>query len=132
MGDKKQKQFGLKMILAIFLLSSTMIIVTTPLHEAAHWVMSDIDPYVEPVELHLFDDSSFKYGDHILSSALGYVRIEESYPGAFKDRPAWADMLQELICIAIQLVITCFFVSKMIKILFDKKPKVNSSLKLTV
>ena len=30
-----------------FLLSMVLIVVTTPIHEAAHWVMSDIDPYIE-------------------------------------------------------------------------------------
>ena len=59
MGRGKRGKLKLKIILVVFLLSCLMLIVTTPLHEAAHWVMSDMDPYVEPVELHLFDDISY-------------------------------------------------------------------------
>ena len=106
-----------------FLLSLGLIIATTPIHEAAHWVMSDIDPYVEPIEFHIFDQESLQAGDHILSSALGSVVIRENYPGAFDDRPAWADLLQELICIFIQILITCIIVRKTLKLLFLRNQK---------
>jgi len=130
MGETNKNQFSLKMLLTIFLLSCTMIVVTTPLHEAAHWLMSDIDPYVKPVEFHIFDESSLHRGQNILSSALGHVVIEEAYPGAFDDRPVWADLLQEIICVFIQIVITCFVVSKIISIKIDKKRKHNLLLHL--
>ena len=104
-----------------FILSIVIIIATTPLHEIAHWIMSDIDPYIEPVEFHLFDDASFKNDQHILSSALGSVIVKESYAGAFNDRPIWADLLQELICIFIQIILTCIIILKTLEFLKNKK-----------
>jgi len=123
---KNNKNFGevktkLYLILICFIISCFVIIATTPLHEAAHWVMSDIDPYIEPVELHLFDETSFKNGQHILSSALGCVIVKEKYPGAFKDRPILADVFQEIICISIQIVIACIIVSKTLTFILNKK-----------
>jgi hypothetical protein len=114
-----------------FLLSLGLIIATTPIHEAAHWVMSDIDPYVEPIEFHIFDQETFQNGEHILFSALGSVVIRENYPGAFDDRPGWADLLQEFICIFIQILITCIIVRKTFKLLFlrnQKSIRANASL----
>ena len=118
---KKQKN-SLKIIFFGFILSFLFIIITTPLHEAAHWILSDLDPYVEPVEFHIFDEKSLQKGENIFSSAFGYVIIKEKYPGAFKDRPGWFDFLQELICCFIQIILTCMIVSKIFKIIF-KNPK---------
>ena len=123
---KNNKNFGevktkLYLALICFSISCLVIIITTPLHEAAHWVMSDIDPYVEPIEFHLFDETSFKNGQHILSSALGCVIVKEKYPGAFEDRPFWADIFQEIICISIQIIIACIVVSKTLTIILNKK-----------
>jgi hypothetical protein len=118
-GGKKQKN-NLKIICFGFILSFIFIIVTTPLHEACHWVLSDIDPFIEPVEFHIFDEKSLFKGKNILSSALGYVVVKEKYPGAFKDRPPWSDLLQELICIFIQLLLTCLIVSKILKLVINK------------
>lgn len=132
MRRDKRGQFKLKIVLTIFLLSCFILVVTTPLHEAAHWVMSDIDPYVEPTEFHLFDDNSFKKGEHILSSALGYVVIEEAYPGAFNDRPVWADLLQEFICIFIQMALTCMVVLKILSIIIDKKQKSHNIIRFNI
>jgi len=129
-GGGKQK-IRLNIILIFFLLSSIVIIATTPLHEAAHWIMSDIDPYSEPVELHLFDDKTFQNEQQILSSALGYVIIKESYPGSFKDRPTWIDPIQELICISIQIILTCIIVSKILTFLISKKPSLMNVAKQT-
>ena len=71
---KKNKQKNVFfIILIIFLLSTLLIITTTPLHEAAHWVMSEIDPFSEPVELHLFDHQSLKKGQHIVSKTLNLL-----------------------------------------------------------
>ena len=81
MGEGKKQKIGLKIILIGFFLSCIIIVMTTPLHEVAHWIMSDIDPYIEPVEFHLFDDKSFQNNENILSSALGYVVVKEKYPG---------------------------------------------------
>jgi len=107
-----------------FFLSCVIIIATTPLHEAAHLVMSEIDPYSEPVEFHLFDDESF------LSSAIGCVIIKESYTGSFKDRPIWMEPIQELICISIQILITCIIVSKTLSLLINKHPNLMKTSKL--
>jgi hypothetical protein len=100
--------------LLLSLLSCIIIVLTTPIHEAAHWVMSDIDPFIEPVEIHIFDDSNFIPNKHILSSVLGYVIVREKYPGAFDDRPFWADFLQEIICISIQIIITLIILFRII------------------
>ncbi len=118
---KKQKN-SLKIILFAFILSLSIIILTTPLHEACHWVLSDIDPYIEPVEFHIFNEKCLQNGENILSSALGYVVIKEKYPGAFNVRPEYFDFLQEFICCFIQIILTCIIVSKILKIIF-KKPK---------
>lgn len=118
---RKLLKIRLQIILLVFLLSCTVIIVTTPIHEAAHWVMSEIDPYIEPAELHLFDDTSFQNGQHILSSALGCVIIKEKYPGAFKDRPLWADAFQEIICIFIQIILACIITLKTLTFILVKR-----------
>ena len=110
-----------------FLLSMVLIVVTTPIHEAAHWVMSDIDPYIEPTEFHLFDEKSLQNGEHILSSALGCVIIKEKYPGAFEDRSIWADLFQEIICVCIQILIACIIVKKILKLLFLRDIKIVST-----
>jgi len=119
--QKPKIRFNL--VLIGFLISTTIIIATTPIHEAAHWVMSDIDPYVEPVEIHVFDEASYQNEEHILPSALGSVVIQEKYPGAFNDRPFWADALQELICISIQIFLAVIISYKIIKILINKQNK---------
>jgi hypothetical protein len=115
------QKIDLKIILIIFFLSCTILIVTTPLHEAAHWIMSDIDPYVDPVEFHVFDGKSFNPNENILSSSLGYVVIKENYPGAFKDRPLWIDTFQEVICILIQILLTYIIISRILRLLINKK-----------
>jgi len=108
-----------------FLVAGSVIILTTPLHEAAHWVMSDIDPYVEPVEIHVFDDLKPEKENHVLSSALGYVVIQEEYKGAFNHRPFWADILQEIICLTIQIVIAVFITLKTLEFFNRYKNKKN-------
>jgi len=117
-GGKQKNR--LQMILICFFLSCVVITLTIPLHEAMHWIISDIDPYSEPVEFHLFDFKSSDNRQNILSSALGSVTIKEAYPGSFKDRPPWMDPFQELICISIQILITCIIVAKALKLLFYK------------
>ncbi|MGF3555135.1 MAG: hypothetical protein ACQXXF_07725 [Thermoplasmatota archaeon] len=97
------------------------MIITTPIHEATHWILSDIDPYIEPIEFHLFDERAIQNGKHILSSALGCVVIKEKYPGAFRDRPQWANLIQEIICITIQIIITCVIIIKILPHIFKKE-----------
>ncbi|GEM_PF-1082940 len=120
-NQKIQTKTGIKIITTTLLLSCLIIILTTPIHEATHWVLSDIDPYIDPIEFHIFDERSIQNGGRILSSALGCVVVKESYPGAFKDRPNWADPLQEIICISIQIIITCILVTKTLPHIFKKK-----------
>ena len=105
------------LIFILFILSCISIISNTPIHEAAHWIMSDIDPFIEPVEIHIFDDPDFFANQHVLSSLLGYVIIKEKYPGAFNDRPFWADSLQEIICISIQIIITVIILFRIMMII---------------
>ena len=125
MGENKLK-IRFQIILIGFVLTCIMIIATTPLHEAAHWIMSEIDPYSEPVEFHLFDLSS-KNGDHILSSTLGSVVIKETYPGSFGDRPPWIDLSQELICALLQIILTCLIVTKILRYLINKKLEIQKA-----
>ena len=99
-----------------FLISLGVLIVTVPLHETLHWVMSEIDPYVEPVEIHFFDEKSLSYG-------VGYVLIREAYPGSFKDRPTWIDAVQEIICCSTQIIIAILVCIKTFVLLRKRRPK---------
>jgi hypothetical protein len=120
MGEGQKQKIGLKIILFAFLLSCMFMVVTTPIHEAAHWLMSDIDPYIDPVEIHLFNFES-KNDNNILSSTLGYVVIKEKYPGAFNDRPYWMDLLQEFICIMLQIILSVLIVLIIFRKLIGRK-----------
>lgn len=123
MGKKQEKNFTkikIKMLILGFLISTTVIIASTPLHEAGHWIMSDIDPYIEPIEYHVFDEYSFSNKDNELSSALGCVVIQEKYPGALKERPAWYNIGQEIICVLIQVILAVFITLKTFDYLLKK------------
>ena len=78
MKMNNKQTYRLNLILTSFLLSCIVIIATTPLHEATHWLVSDIDPYIKPAELHLFDGSTIQNGQHLSSSSLGYVIVKRS------------------------------------------------------
>jgi hypothetical protein len=121
---QQKPKIGLHFILIGFLISTTIIIATTPVHEAAHWIMSEIDPYVEPVEIHVFDDTSYQDEENVLPSALGSVVIKEKYPGAFNDRPPWANILQEIICISIQIIIAVFVTLRIINWMIKRKQRI--------
>ncbi len=129
-NNNRRTKHLIKLILLCFIISSTTIIATTPLHEAAHWIMSDIDPYIKPVEFHVFDKISSKNSENMLPSALGCVIIEEKYPGAFNHRPFWADSLQEMICISIQVLISVYLTHKILKkiILKDRMQNATATL----
>ena len=73
--------------------------------------MSDIDPYIEPVEYRIFHVNGKNSETYSLNSVLGYVTITEKYPGALNQRPIWADFLQEIICISIQIIISFFIIT---------------------
>jgi hypothetical protein len=131
MEENNKKKNGLKIILFSFVLPFFLITITTPLHEVGHWIMSEFDPYVEPIEIHIFDEKSLIKGESIFSSAFGYVVVKERYIGAFKDRPQWFDSLQELICCFIQIILTCIIELKILKIIFNtpKGPIIKSKIK---
>ena len=113
------------------LVAGFTIIATTPLHEGLHWVMSQyFDPYIEPVEFHVFDGMQPGKTENFLFSALGYVVVKEAYPGAFEDRPVWADMLQEIICIATQTIIACLVVFKFLAFIARRRPDLMDKLYL--
>jgi hypothetical protein len=114
----------LQKVALVFLFSIFAMVMTTPVHEACHWVMSDVDPYIEPTEFHVFDARSIESGQNVLSSYLGYVVVKESYSGAFVDRPAWADLLQEIICLSIQIILTCIIVLKIVTFV-EIKPSIQ-------
>ncbi|MFH1101513.1 MAG: hypothetical protein V1726_05725 [Methanobacteriota archaeon] len=97
-----------------FLLACCMMIVTTPLHETGHLVMSSLDPHLQVVSFYPFGVPRSNGIDHVLPSVLGCVIVREAYPGAFNDRPVWADLLQEIVCLSIQMIITCVVTLKIL------------------
>ena len=114
----KKNQEIIKIRFKIFLLgfffSFITIIATIPIHESAHWIMSDIDPFIEPVEYHVFDNIGKDGQEFALNSVLGYVLVKEKYPGSLKFRPFWANFLQEIICISLQIIISFIITLKFI------------------
>jgi len=106
----------------VLLLCLALMFITTPIHEACHVGLSIIDPCLEIKEINLIAPHiiSGEQGDHTLPSMLGYVVVREAYPGAFKDRPAWADLLQEIICLSVQLLITIIVTLKATVLLVKK------------
>ena len=114
---------GLIIICLSLLLSCTVMIVTTPIHEAAHVVMSTIDPCLQVKEFHPFGGPNSQDLGHALPSILGCVVVKEAYPGAFEDRPVWADTFQEIICLFIQIAITCLILVKTLTFLGKKHPQ---------
>lgn len=105
-----------------FVTAATVIVATTPLHEAAHVAMSTLDPYINVVDVYFFDIAPSQNNHHILSSPLGYVVVKEAYPGAFNERPLWADILQEILCILVQIIIACIVVFKLLVYITTKHP----------
>lgn len=95
-------------ILLLIFVSTVCIVGTTPVHEGCHWMMSEVDPYIEPVEMHLFDNVQIVSNDHVLFSSLGYVIVKEEYPGAFQERPYVWDEIQEFVCVFLQILIAIF------------------------
>lgn len=93
------------MVCVIVLLSFVFMVLTTPVHEVGHVVLSTLDPCLEVSEFYPFGSPHHSQG-HMLPSMLGCVVVTESYPGAFQDRSVWSNVLQEIICLSLQLVIT--------------------------
>ena len=114
-----------QMFILIFLLSIAALVITTPIHEACHWVLSDIDPYIQPTEFHALDGNSPQNRQDVLPSSFGYVVVKESYPGAFHDRPPWADGFQEIICLCIQSILAFVIVLKTFNLITLKYPKLS-------
>ena len=124
-NHKKSVKIRLRIIFLAFLLSCTVIVATTPIHEAGHFIISSyFDPYIEVAEVHPFGVPSYiNQKSNLAFPALGCVIVKETYPGAFEDRPIWADLIQEIICISIQLIIAGILVSKTLILFMEKYPK---------
>ena len=120
MNGKDKNKIKIKRLIICIFFCCFFIILTVPVHEAAHWIMSEIDPYSEPIELHLFDFEFSNKKLNLLFLPFGYVKIKETYPGSFKDRPLWMDPIQELICFSIQILITYIIVTKILLYLYNK------------
>ena len=99
-----------------FIISCSMMVATIPLHELGHYIMSHCDPDLTVVAFYPFGVPQTHQNDHILTSVLGCVIVKEAYPGAFQHRPVWADLFQEIVCLLIQLVITCFVTLKILTV----------------
>lgn len=108
-------------LILCIILPLLFIISTTPLHEMGHWLMSDMDPYVEPVEMHLFTSLEYNPIHRVLFSNLGSIVIQEKYPGAFQDRPNTWNIFQELVCISYQMIITIALSIKIMSYITTKK-----------
>lgn len=93
--------------LVIIFVSIALLVITTPIHEGLHWIMSDIDPNIKPISYHVFDAESLNSG------CLGFVRVAEKRQGAFDNGYEYTYLLQEIICISTQLLII-FLVDVMI------------------
>jgi hypothetical protein len=93
-----------------------MMIATTPFHELAHLAMSSCDPNLTVVGFYPFGTPQSAQNSHALSSVLGCVIVKERFPGAFSYRPVWADLLQEIICILIQMSISCYVTVKTLRV----------------
>lgn len=104
-----------------FLLSIACLVITIPIHETTHWILSDLDPTTTPTEMHLFNIESI-FSENIFQSALGYVIISEEYPGSFEQRLPESDLIQEIICTLLQLIITILCVYKITIKLIKRYP----------
>ncbi len=127
MGARKGTSWGHLLLLGVltFIVALSVIVLTTPLHESIHLVISEhIDPYVEVVSFHPFGVPEATE-HHRLPSFLGCVIIEGAYPGAFLDRPAWVDPVQEILCIGVQILIAAFVTLRVLS--FVSRIKKNAS-----
>ena len=106
----------------VLLMSCTLMVLTTPIHELLHVVQSTIDPYIDVHEIHLFLplEESIHLEGHALSSMLGCVVVQEAYPGALDMRPEYADFIQEIVCISAQILITCVVILKTLMVFVRK------------
>ena len=124
MPIKKPKILKIKLFIFLigFLISCMLMIITTPLHEATHWILSDIDPFIEPVEIKFFNNDDQINEQNVLHSRLGYVIVKEKIPGSLNDRFFLIEIIQEIICYSIQLIITILISLKTIIVLCKKYP----------
>ena len=124
MPIKKPKILKIKLFIFLigFLISCMLMIITTPLHEATHWILSDIDPFIEPVEIKFFNNDDQINEQNVLHSRLGYVIVKEKIPGSLNDRFFLIEIIQEIICYSIQLIITILISLKTIIVLCKEYP----------
>jgi hypothetical protein len=119
-NNKILVKIRLKTLIIGFFISFLAIVALTPIHEAGHWIMSDMSPFIEPIEYHVFDSIDLDNGPYTLNSLIGYVVVVEEYPGAFDERPLWGDFFQEIICVSVQIIISFFITIKSI-IIIEKR-----------
>ena len=124
MRIKKTKILKIKIFIILigFLMSCTIMIITTPIHETAHLVLFEVDPFIEPVEIKFFDYHNPINEQNILHSNLGYIIIKEKYPGSLNERFFWIEIIQEIICYSIQLIIAIWISLKTIILICKKYP----------
>ena len=107
-----------------FFIACCLMIATIPLHECLHLAMSSCDPHLRVVAFYPFGVPQSQQHNQGFSTVLGCVVVKEAYHGAFQDRPVWADPLQEIICLSIQMIITCLITLKILgSLLIVKKPR---------
>ena len=123
--------YSLKTILYLIcitlLLSCCLMIATIPLHECTHLLLSKCDPNLTVVGFYPFGIPQSQHTDHF-SSTLGCVVVKEAYPSAFSQRPLWADLFQEIICLSFQLCIACIVTYKILHSHITTSTKINSDL----
>jgi len=107
---RSKRELAAFLVLVIFLVGILMVL-TTPLHETLHVVMCTIEPWVEIHEVYLLGVPETVNG-HALPSMFGCVVAKPTYHGALADRPAYADLLQEIICLSVQILLTVYLTLK--------------------
>jgi hypothetical protein len=90
--------------------------------------MSTVDPTLEVVEFYPFGIPDNLEIDYAFHPMFGCMIVKGAYPGALKDRPIWADVLQEIICVSVQILITCFVLIKSISFVSKRHPKIFPSM----
>ena len=100
-----------KLILLVIPLTLLFSLLTTPLHEALHWIMCEIDPNLVPLEIHLFDSYSLE------RNCLGCVAYKELGEPLY-----FNPLLQEIICVLVQysiIILLNYYIIK--RILLKRK-----------
>jgi len=98
-------------LVLVIILAGILMVLTTPLHEMLHVGMCTVSPWVEVDEIYLLGVPETVTGN-ALPSMFGCVIAKPAYHGALADRPAYADLLQEIICLSVQILLTVYLTLK--------------------